>query len=237
MPPLRAVLAPTVAVLSLLVGPLAAQTTQPATTRFGVYGGLTSASVSEGDGGLRAIGDAAFQRERRTGGQAGAFLIVPLGGALSLQPELHFVQKGVRFSGRLGGGAAAARSDVALNLGYLEAPLLLRVERGGARGTRPFLVLGPALAYNLSCGIAYNFPGFGGSVGRVDCDVSDAFSTDPIGLRSLDVGALVGGGVAFVLGGREYSLGARYTAGVRDIAEIARGARTGTAAVLLGITF
>ena len=213
---------------------VAAQDGSVPATRFGVFGGMASSSISAGDGGLLDIADATFRRERRIGALAGAFLTIPLNARLSLQPELQFVQKGVQYSGRLGDGLLAPRATSALNLGYLEAPLLLRADFGAVNTTRPFVVLGPALAYNVSCGVAFSALGVGGSV---DCDVSDELVIDPIGLRTVDVGGVVGGGVAFLLGGREYTLGARYTVGLRDVAEIASGSRNGSAAVLLGVTF
>ncbi len=126
----------------------------------------------------------------RTTFLAGAVGIVPLGEILAIRPELHFATKGAR--ARVGRTAEAA-----LDLAYLELPLLLQVHTGREGRLRPQLYGGMSVAVLLGCARE-----------QVDCD------DDPdSGVRTLDSSLVVGGEVeAFGA-----ALGMRYEAGLSTV--------------------
>jgi hypothetical protein len=215
------------------VATLTGREAQSQGTHIGAYLGSSIASISYADEALRGLGAAAVNRERRVGVQAGVWLTRPLVGALSLQPEVHYTQKGVRLTSSIGAGFDVAQGNVALDLAYLEVPLLLRLALGGVGGVRPFLLAGPAVAWQSGCRVGAKANGIG-----VTFKCEDAADTaGESGYRSYDTSAIVGGGLAVRVGGREYSAGMRYTAGLASIAEGEARPRNGNLSVLLGLGF
>jgi len=220
---------PLAAVLMLLLAPHEA-TAQG--TRVGAYLGSSIATLREADNALLGLGSVAVTRERRVGGQAGLWLNRPLMGALSLQPEVHYTQKGARYRSAIGLGFDIASGSAALELAYLEAPLLLRLDLAGAGGVRPFVLAGPAIAYRSGCRLNVQANGVGATF-----DCNDSFDNANLGngLRTFDTNAVVGGGLAFRLGGRHYNAGVRYSAGLTSISDVVSGVKNGNYSVLLGL--
>lgn len=205
-------------------------TAQP--VRFGAYVGATSATVAEDEGSpFNEFPEAPLEKKRRLGLQVGLWLNKPLTGTFSLQPELHYTQKGLRYAGTVAiPGEPAVDAELSLELGYLEVPVLLRADLGQGGGrVRPFLLAGPVLAYQLSCDIGVDFDGLGGSD---DCDAEGDAE-----INKLDVGATVGGGLAFTLGAREATAGLRYTHGFRSLSKEQGGITNQNISLLFGIAF
>lgn len=158
--------------VALLAGSAATAQAQAA---FGVIGGLSQATFT--GGGSQGI-------TWRTTFLAGAVGVMPLGETFSIRSELHFATKGAR--ARLGRTA-----DNALELAYLELPLLVQV--GTARGgpLSPHLYGGVSVAMLLAC-----------MREQVDCD-AEGFDS-----------SLVVGGEVEVFGA---GLGVRYEAGLSTV--------------------
>jgi hypothetical protein len=143
--------------------------------------------------------------DTRTGLIAGVGLIKPLAPNWAFQPELAYSMKGAKASGD---GATAT-----IKLSYLEMPLLLRFDIPTDGGVRPFLQAGPALALKLSC----DLEGTDGTVtissscGKVtgDFESEDA--------KTVDVGAMLGGGLAFKQMNHVLTIGVRYNFGLVDV--------------------
>lgn len=204
---------------------------QPA--RFGVYLGSSIATIASDEGPIVSDLVLGFEQKRRIGLQGGLWLNRPLSGSLSLQPELHFTHKGLGFTGSADElGEGPTDFDLSLNLSYAELPVLLRADLGRTDGgVRPFVLAGPVVSYQISCSIEASIATFNTSR---DCDEDlDADEQS----NKLDVGAAVGGGLAFRLSGREVSAGLRYTHGVRSLSKQGDSATNQNFSILFGIGF
>jgi Outer membrane protein beta-barrel domain len=82
----------------------------------------------------------------------GGFLILHLGGPLSLQPEVLFSAKGHRVHDKdappriTGTGTKPPQADRVILLRYLEIPLLVRLSKRTREDSSVYLIAGPALA-------------------------------------------------------------------------------------------
>jgi hypothetical protein len=199
--------------------------------RFGAYLGASSATISADENPLGETPEVGVDKKRRLGLQAGLWLNKPLSGAWSLQPELHFTQKGVAYGASFTEpGEPSVSGDISLDLSYLELPVLLRADLGQAGSTvRPFLLAGPILSYQTSCSIGFEIGDFSDSD---DCDADGDAE-----INKLDVGGTVGGGLAFLLGSREVTAGLRYTQGFRNLGKDGPDAKNQNFSLLFGIAF
>jgi len=174
--------------------PIAASTTQaPAAGAGGgrlglaIKGGLTQASIFGSD-----INSDFGAVARRTGLTAGLALGVPIGSALSIQPEALLTHKGTRNPDDV---------DEALIIRYLEIPVLVRLTFGEG-STSPFVYAGPAFALKLKATATDSDSGRN----LEEEDISDE-------IAGTDLGLVFGGGVSF---GR-LTAEARLTRGTRSI--------------------
>jgi hypothetical protein len=210
-----ALAAPSAAPLAAQVAP-AAPAAAAGGASFGLLAGLSSATLAGDD--LGAAG-------RRAGLAGGVALTLPLGaGGLALRSELLYVQKGTRQRASFGGTTVDGRLD----LTYFELPVLVQFTVPTAGALRPQLYAGPAAAVRASCRVrargAFQGESFDGSA---DCDeagrlglgggLGDGEGAAP-SVRRLDVGGVVGGALAFPLGGRGAAVGVRYTHGFLRVA-------------------
>jgi len=202
-------------------------------TSYGAYLGSSIATVEE-EAGLAPDATA----KRRIGVQAGLWMNKPINGRLSFQPELHYTQKGVRFVNNVEEFGELLDAEVRLSLSYLEVPLLLNVNLGG-QGTssvRPFLLAGPAFAYRTSCSLGFSAEAISFDSPCDGSDFGDETSSD-LGVSSFDVGAMLGGGLGFQIGGREATIGVRYTQGLVSIFDGTESGKNNNLSVLFGIGF
>jgi hypothetical protein len=189
----------------------------PRRMRFGLYAGRSWANVSDPSLSAVLVEAAGVKQEKRGGGQIGGYLSFPMGRRWSIQPEVHYVQKGVTFSLSGDGNFPGTdpeplpyRTTFELRLAYFEMPVLARVDLGRkTTGSRVFLVGGPFLSVRGRCQYAVTAATFDFTI---DCDATEALgldeSEDPI--RSFDYGLIGGAGVAFRIFGFEGSMQGRY---------------------------
>jgi len=163
-----------------------------AQTTLGVKGGI---SLSQTD-----IEDADFGS--RTGFLGGAFARFGLGSSLALQPELLYVQKG------------ATESDATLKLDYFEIPVLLQYRFATPGSLTPVLYAGPYVAVETKCELSGSD---GGATVSFACDSLEPLLGTDIDTKSLDFGAIVGGGLDFHLGSVIVGAEARYEFGFVDV--------------------
>jgi hypothetical protein len=214
----RTIAACIVAVVALAPGALHAQSQAPARPRFGALLGASIATISDADfAGETGVDGGTVEAKRRIGFQLGAYLTYPLSANMSLEPELHYIQKGTTVQANVTDiqGVGSVQGEVAIRLAYVEVPLLVRVDMGG-RTLRPFFVAGPSVAYRLSCTVDVAAAGL--SFGT-DCDQNDNDPTttdDPF--RKVDVGGIIGLGVASTRVGHSLSAQVRYSRGLVSIA-------------------
>lgn len=174
--------------------PLAAQSSDGA-PKFGVLGGLSSATFGGSD---------AEDVDRLTTFMIGGYVVKPLSGGVSFRPELLFARKGAESS--ISGGDISAK--VSFKLAYLDVPLLLQLESRTEGGVAPHAYVGPYVGLKLSCKIGAS----GGGV-SVDSNCDD----DVDSVNSVDFGGVIGGGIGFPLAQLRGTLGARYAHGFSDI--------------------
>lgn len=185
--------------------------------RLSLVGGMTFSQ-------LRGLDD--VKSENRNGSLFGVSLNVPIGPIWSLQPEALFLSKGGRFGPANG---AAGATDIRLD--YLEIPVLLRRNFGGSSVLVPHLYAGPSVSYNVNCSV--NISGSGVPNTSSNCDRQDF---EP---RSVEYGAVVGGGIDISLVGFTVTGGVRYGVGLTHVTEensagLRDRARNGTLAVYAG---
>lgn len=197
---------------------------------FGILIGTNIATISDADQGIGDLVGGSFNKKYRVGLNAGVFMKIPLGGMLSLQPEVHYAQNGVSIT-----SSAGSVSSIDLKLDYVEVPVLLRLDAGGAgAAVHPILLAGASAAYRIKCSLSGT--GGGTSVSQ-QCD-SGTSSEDPF--KKSDFSLVGGAGIAFASMGHSLSLQARYTHGLSSIATNntdTSNPKNRAFAVLLGIGF
>jgi hypothetical protein len=139
----------------------------------------------------------------------GGFLSLDMG-SFRLQPELTYVTKG--------GSWEEGGESGDLSIDYVEVPVLFVLPLGQGTGVRPSLYAGPAFAYEAGCSVS-----IGGL--SIDCDDGDQ--------KKFDVGAMLGGGLAFPAGPGSILVEGRFTFGLRNLAEVGT-VRHRTGALLVG---
>ncbi len=224
------------AALSILVaGSAGAQS--PVRPQFGALIGASLSSITDTKlAGLDELGSGIKSR-RRVGFQIGAYLTHPLFGAVSVQPELHYIQKGVKLDFDSNDPSFPISGAILLKLAYLEVPVLLRYDVGQGTGVHPFFVAGPSFAYRLACQVGIESPELSADQ---DCDADDGDSTtNDDRLKQFDAGGIVGAGVQGSLAGRTLSAQVRYARGFVTIAKEPSDAspRNTGISVIFGIGF
>jgi len=202
---------------------VACATAQDQGTSFGLKGGVNLASF--GSGGAFDNGDRVISPGRRTGLILGAFVAIPVGPSVLIQPEAVFTQKGARYT-------AGTEAELVYAVDYLEVPLLLKVRLGGG-ATRGALFGGPAVAFRLN-----------GTVTSRDGEEESSTDVSEM-LRTVDWGVVFGGGIDVSAGSGVLTLEGRYTLGLsklgKDLEEgQTRGSfnpRNGVLSFLVGYAF
>jgi hypothetical protein len=198
-----------------LFATLQAQSTTLPPRRIGFTAGVNSSTISSDDG----------EPSRLTGVVAGVLIVFPMTPAFSIQPELLYSMKGVQTKGQ--GLTVTGR------LTYLEMPILARYDIPTTGRAKPFVYGGPAVAVNLSCKAKVSG---GGQSFSGDCEDPN---TGDGGVKMVDVSAVIGGGLAFDVGGRTFTIGARYVHGLVNVDESTdpSDAKNRTISVLASLEF
>jgi len=173
------------------------------TPRFGVIAGANLATVS---------GVYVSKASNRTGFAGGLMAVVPVAPRFAIQTEIMFTMKGANSDS--GGVSATAKID------YVEVPVVARFEIPTSSSMRPFSYCGPGFAYRTSCMVEAHYApgavfGFEGDITK-SCDelATQGQRTSPgVKYRRTDVDGIIGGGLAFHVGGRTTTVGVRYDMG------------------------
>ena len=180
---------------------LAAVTTtiQAQTTSFGFRAGLNSATVNfEDESGL------GIEPDSRLGLDLALMASLGITEEFSIQPELHFIQKGFRLDLDFGAGDVI-ESQVILN--YLELPVLAKYAFGGET-LQGFVNAGPSMGYALS---GKSKAESNGIEEEEDLD----FKED--GVKRTDFSFVLGGGLGIEAGPATVFLDIRYLLGLTNL--------------------
>ncbi len=128
----------------------------------------------------------------RMGLAVGGFVTFALGPDLALQPELLYVMKGA--------GHERGADRRKFNLSYVDLPVLLKYRFATTGSTRANLFAGPVVSAALSAKIV-SYVGPGWQPQEVDISY---------GVRDLDFGMAVGGGLDFAMSGGTLTIDGRY---------------------------
>lgn len=150
-------------------------------------------------------GSDARQLRSRQGALTGVFLQLPLGGPLSLRPEVLFSLKGGRARAQLD---SATTVPLEIELAYIEVPVLLRATIPGGR-VRPTIFGGPAPSLQIGCDLRAVDPA---QPVPASCGESD-FTR----FRDFDIGIVAGAGVEVRWPQSALALEARYNLGLRSL--------------------
>jgi hypothetical protein len=195
----------------------------------GVRAGLTVANLP---------GDFAdlMGTDRRVGFAAGGFLRINVPGGMELQTELLYAMKGATTHSDLTdlSGNVVGIATTAYQMDYLEIPVLLRLNVGGAGEVQPSLLVGPSLGVTLRGRLAYDGPG---------TDMSGDLNQ----IEDTDFGLVGGVGLEFGHTPARMLLDARYTLGLKNVYALplmnftgppsVLNARTGTFTITAGLAF
>ncbi|HVG40661.1 MAG TPA: porin family protein [Chitinophagaceae bacterium] len=107
--------------------------------RFGVRGGVNLASLEIDDD---YNGTPDFKTNSKTSFQLGAFVNIPLGGMLRIQPELSYQGGGSKINGSLITNTAQVE-DYELDFDYLAVPVMFQLQTNGGF----FVEAGPQFAF------------------------------------------------------------------------------------------
>jgi len=169
-----------------------------AQVKLGVIGGLNIANLSgeEPDG-------TKIDFSSRTAFGVGGVLDVGLNENVALRFEPMYLQKGAEFTQTDPDlGAATITSKAA----YLEVPLFLKIAFGTST-TRPYLMAGPTLGFNLSSKFELSASGISAEIDAKEVT------------QSTDFGLIFGAGVSFAAGNNSIFVEGRYALGLSDIVQ------------------
>ncbi|HEV8446646.1 MAG TPA: porin family protein [Gemmatimonadaceae bacterium] len=188
------------ALVAIAWTPSLSQSNAQSTLRFGVIGGANLATLTR---------SGSESPSNRTGFAVGLMAVFPVSPSLAIQPELMFTMKGAHWNSN----SATAKVD------YFELPVLARFAVPGFGRVKPFVYGGPAFAYRASCSydaISYVPGGLEMRESRLTCDSLAAIgqrASPGVHYSHTDVDGIVGGGLAFGVGGRTMTVGVRYDVG------------------------
>ena len=178
-------------------------------TTFGVLVGGTAAKVTDIDVTSADLFSGLSTVKNRYGYQAGVYVNRSFSKFLSLQPEVHYIQKGTVFDV----GGTSSLGAVTIDLTYVEVPLLLRADLGSSPW-HPFITAGPTVAMRVGC---KGHVESSGSNLSVDCKNFDDNGTAADPFETTDFGGSVGAGLVGSVGGSKVLMQLRYGRGFKTV--------------------
>lgn len=186
---LRRIVCTCVIVVPALTGLSPARGQSPP-ARIGITAGMNSSTFA----GIDATNPTPTPLKRFIGG---VVLIVPRGPNWAVESGLLFTMKGAE--------EKSASGDGIFRMSYIQLPILLRYDFSGSGTVRPFVLGGWAVSFRTACTLDQTVAG---STSTTPCSQLKTVTKDAQ-IRTLDYGGIIGGGVAFNVGGKTFSLGAR----------------------------
>lgn len=192
------------AIAAIAWTPSLAQSTLQSTPRVGFIVGVNRATFS---------GHTYGTPLNHTGFAAGVMAALPVAPRFAIQPELMLTMKGAH--------SDSAGISATYKVDYVEVPLLARFEIPISGRVKPFVYGGPGFAYRTSCTIEGHYHpgavfGFAGDYFIVGCDEEarqGQRASPGVNYSKADVDGIIGGGLAFQVGGRTMTVSTRYDVG------------------------
>ncbi|MGH7453855.1 MAG: porin family protein [bacterium] len=139
----------------------------------------------------------------RTALGVGGVLDIDLSKNVGLRLEPMYLQKGAEFTET---DPDLGTATFAFKAGYLEVPVLLKIALGTST-TRPYLMAGPTIGFNLSSKLELSALGISAEIDAKEIT------------KSTDFGLAFGAGVSFPAGTSSIFVEGRYSLGLADVAE------------------
>ena len=206
--------------LILCLWPRAAAAASPSRPfEFGFKTGLV-VSNTHGDSLSGDFGGVSVSQKSRTGFFGDVFVSCRIAKQLAVQPEIQYVQKGVKFEGSqdLMGSTLTVKGGISIP--YVEVPLLLKFLVPASGSTKPSLYAGPAFGFKTSTGLTASADWGGTSVPITSADLDPIRQQIDQSLKKTDVSLAFGGSVD--IGHLVFDL--RYTLGLTNIIDAGSGA-------------
>ena len=180
--------------------------------RVGIIGGANMASFWGSD---------ADNMDSRMGFDVGGLIQVPMGDMITIQPEVHYSQRGATSEVEVLG--ETFESELALD--YIHVPVLLRAGLPLAEGFDFDFLVGPSFGFLMSCSESVN------DAEDTDCDDDT--------VKGFDYGIIAGGGFSWAAGPGDVLLDIRYDLGLTAIGdqEDAPDVKNSALQFLLGYAF
>ena len=165
-----------------------------------------------------------IDKKIRLGFSVGGFLTFSISETFSIQPELIYTMKGVKYemSGsfeEMGVTITYDGEDI-FKLAYLEVPLLAKISFSSGSSIRPNLQIGPAMAILLSAKDDWELSVTGEEQG-VSMTISESDEEDvKDDFKDIDFGLVFGGGLDFDVGTGTVTVDARYSLGLLNIPDV-----------------
>jgi len=199
--------------LCLIVG-----TAQAQSTKLGIRVGGNLASF-RGDTNQLARdfgGERGSDFGRRSGLTVGGVLRVGLTDVFSIRTEVAYTQKGATLettsSTTIDGQSGTIESDLTGRLDYLDIPVLAEFAIPTSGKVEPYLFAGPSVGFELDSEVETE------TTVRLQGESATETETEDIDVESTDVGAVIGGGAAYVLdSGNSISLDVRFNPSFRSL--------------------
>jgi hypothetical protein len=156
----------------------------------------------------------------------GVFLTFSLADFFAIEPEILFSKKGSSYREEIDNGVMTT----SIGLAYLDFPLLAKfyVPLGEESRTRPMLFAGPYLGWKIRSKLDLTYEDYFGPVGE---------SHDLTGLKSMDTGLVVGGGLDLDVKGGKFMIDIRYSTSFATISKTEAGMKNRVFTILIGYSF
>jgi hypothetical protein len=162
--------------------------------RVGIIGGYNMATF---------WGDDAEGADSRSGFDIGGLVQIPMGDMITIQPEVHYTQKGA--SADFDFGPPLGEVEVETALSYIQVPILFKAGLPLAEGFDFDFLVGPSFGFLMSCSSS------------VDDEEDEDCPDDTY--KGFDYGIVAGGSFAWAAGGGDILVDVRYDLGLTAIGD------------------
>src|SRR5665213_3224584 len=184
--------------VALLAGAATLATAQTPSPRIGIVAGMNQATVS---------GSGVIDPSNHAGGLFGAYAVVPLSEAWSIQTGVMLSQKGWERH-------ESDTQDVdAAKVSYLEVPVLLRYDFAQKERVGAFLFGGAGLGFRSTCNLSSTVHSTG-ETQTTTCAEVKTLTNGSFAFNSFDGGIIGGAGVRLAVGSQQLVLTTQYEMGL-----------------------